>query len=460
MSKSTPYLEKPLPNSIEAERCVLGAILLDNDKLAVVVDNLAPEDFFFVHHQRLFKEMLTLFDDRKPIDTLTLTDSLHRKGELEAAGGASYLSSLIDGVPRISNVGHYAQIVREKALLRGLVHQAHAIQQRAIEGQEDSQEILDKAEYDLQALIQLQKSLSKCGDGVTYRQAGYQLWASLTEENPVRVCTGIGALDDLTGGFRSGEFIVFTAETGVGKTLLAQQTRRAACDKGLHSLYASAEMLAERLLARELASEAGIKHWKMRRPEHLTVEERARIAKVGESTCIKCRILDGEISLQRISRAARQMKNDWGLDLLIVDYDELVDSPGRDETDQLRNLARGLKLLAMKLPCVVVLISQLTKARVTQREIPTLRDLYSAMAKVKHAHIVVCVIRKYVQELEGDETEATIAVLKNRDGNVGHFKARFDLARLRFAAEADASLQPPPPQEEESGQAPTDDFPF
>src|SRR5438105_12909877 len=127
-------LEKPLPNNLEAERSVLGAILLDNHALNAALETLRPEDFFLDQHRRVFTHMIQLGESQQAIDLVTLSDELHRKGELEASGGAPYLAALADGMPRVSNIEHYARIVKEKAILRNLIHATHDIQQRALAG--------------------------------------------------------------------------------------------------------------------------------------------------------------------------------------------------------------------------------------------------------------------------------------------------------------------------------------
>jgi len=139
-------LEKPLPNNLDAERSVLGAVILDNNALNAAIENLKPEDFFLDQHRRVFTQMIALGEAQQAIDLITLTEELHRRGDLEAAGGAPYLASLADGMPRVSNIEHYARIVKEKAILRNLIHATHNIQQRAFEGEDCADAILDNAE--------------------------------------------------------------------------------------------------------------------------------------------------------------------------------------------------------------------------------------------------------------------------------------------------------------------------
>jgi replicative DNA helicase len=192
-------------------------------------------------------------------------------------------------------------------------------------------------------------------------------------------------------------------------------------------------MLAAHLKRRELAAAADVAPVKMRREDLLTRENRLALIEAAMHECKHCRILDGELEVSRIRRAARKMNNLSGLDLLILDYDELIEAPGKDEFDQQRNLVRAAKSLGMELHCTVILISQLRKALSGEDMArPTLQRIYGSGAKTKHASIVILADRQYVRELQGDETEAQIFILKNRDGRTGRVKATFDIRKLRF----------------------------
>ena len=204
-------------------------------------------------------------------------------------------------------------------------------------------------------------------------------------------------------------------------------------------------MRAQHLISRELATEAGIEHWKMRRPERMTDSDRSALVEASSHECSQCRILDGELSMARIRKLARQMNSQPGLDLIIVDYDELVEAPGETEFDQQRYIVREGKSLAIALKIPVIVISQLRKSlQGEDRKRPTLQRLYGSGAKAKHSSIVLYVDRPYVQELAGDETEARIVIAKNRDGKVGAIDARFNVKTLRFE-----SLPKPQPEQPE-----------
>ncbi len=437
---SNQSLERSLTHNASAEQVVLGAILAGNQSKDLALDLLKPEDFFVDRNRKIFRTMLALREARKPTDELILFEELQRTGELEATGGIEYIASLGDGIPKVGgNIEHYVRLVKDKARLRSLIHAASQIQEVAFVGGEVA-EVLDGA---IEKLSDLARDAEADRDeGTTYRDAAIHLLSELDKATGVRIFTGLQELDKLTGGFRAGELVVFTAETGTGKTLLAQQTRRRACRDDRHTLFCSGEMRAPHLVSRDLATEAEVEHWKMRRNDRITPEDMQVLVDAASHQCVKCRILDGELSLARIRRVARQMRGTSGLDLVVIDYDELVDAPGESEFDQQRNLARGAKSLAMELACPVILISQLRKV-LTGEDVkkPTLQRLYGSGAKAKHASLVIFADREFVRELTGDETKARIAVVKNRDGKVGAFEAKFNIETLRFesaASEADS----------------------
>ncbi|MFY9585662.1 MAG: replicative DNA helicase [Candidatus Acidiferrales bacterium] len=425
-----PATDRALPHNLDAERIALGAVLVGNKSRDLVFDLLRPEDFFLDQHARLFRKLADLRAANKPTDLLTVHDELGRANELEGVGGIGYLASLGDGIPAGLNIETSLRLVKEKGRLRALIHTAAQIEENAYGG-EDAAELLDHA---IERFSEMARDAEADQDETCgFRDASARLLHNLGTDRGVRIFTDLDELDRLTGGFRAGELVLFTAETGVGKTLFAQQTRRRACRDGHHALYASAEMLAPHLVSRELATEADVEHWKMRRDDRLTAEDWKALTQAASRECNRCRILDGELSLKRIRRVARQMKSRAGLDLAILDYDELIDAPGETEFDQQRNLVRGAKSLAMELPIPVIMISQLRKAlQGEDRKRPTLQRLYGSGAKPKHASIVIYVDREFVQDLRGDETAARILVLKSRDGRLRSLDARFNIETLRF----------------------------
>src|SRR6266404_494191 len=219
---SDSTLEKPLPNNLDAERSVLGAVILDNNALNAAIENLKPEDFFLDQHRRVFTQMIALGESQQAIDLITLTEELHRRGDLEAAGGAPYLASLADGMPRVSNVEHYARIVKEKAILRNLIHATHNIQQRAFEGEDGADAILDNAES---SIFQLAEDRIRVGllpikdivrDNFERLEKIFREGKSITG-----IPTGYVELDKLTSGLQPSELLILAARPSQGKTALA-----------------------------------------------------------------------------------------------------------------------------------------------------------------------------------------------------------------------------------------------
>lgn len=429
--KAKVEIERPLPHSDVAESGVLGAILVGNKGSRDAIGRLNPSDFFDPRNQRIFGAIQRLDEAGKPIDALSIYEALEHSEELEGVGGIAYVGKLGDGVPRVANLDSFVSTLKAKAIRRSVIHAASGIIEAAFGASESEESLLDSS-------VEKLSEIARCAEddrdsGSTYRGAATKLLCEFEVGEGVRIFTDIDELDRLVGGFRPGELVLFTAETGVGKTLLAQQTRRRSCNDGRHTLFCSGEMLAPHLIAREIATEARVEHWKMRRPERLTPEETRSLLDAATHECERCRILDGELTVARIRRVARQMKSRSGLELIIVDYDELVEAPGDNEFEQQRYIVRAGKSLAMELRCPVIVISQLRKSlQGEDRKKPTLQRLYGSGAKAKHSSIVIYVDRPYVQELSGDETEARIVVAKNRDGKVGAIEARFNVRTLRF----------------------------
>src|SRR6202030_1004920 len=217
MATSTTALERQLPQNIEAERSILGAILLDNNALNTTLEKLKPEDFFHDHHRRIYQQMIVLGETQQAIDLVTLTEQLQRSGELESVGGAAYISQLMDGVPHITNVEHYARIVKEKALLRGLIHATSAIQQQALEAEDDADAILDRAESSIFQLAEDRVRLGLVG----LREVVTESHAHISRiyEGGHRItglATGYDLLDNLTSGLQPSELIILAARPSMG----------------------------------------------------------------------------------------------------------------------------------------------------------------------------------------------------------------------------------------------------
>lgn len=426
-----------LPSSVEAERAILGAIMLNNRAIEEAA-SLREEDFHQESHRKIFRAMLEMSGDSQPIDIVTLPDKLKSSGALSEVGGVAYLAQLSSRMPRTANIGQYIKIVRGKFMLRRVIEISDLAQRLAFEAGESEEEVVDQA---LQNFMELAvQCTSQEQFGKTSKSARVSFLQNLeNKQNLLRVYTGIEELDNATGGFRSGELITITASvTGSGKTLFAEQLRVNACKGGLHGLYFSGEMPAEQLASRELATEAGVPHWKMRRPENLTSKDYEALIKSAGEDCEVCRIIDGDLSIRGIRLACRRAKSANNLSFAIIDYDELVDAPGKDEFAQQRIVIREAKRIAVTCEIPVFVISGIRKPLdKNDAKKPTLEKIYGSGAKSKHSSFVLFVDREYVRELKGDQTKARICILKARDGKVGEIPATFDLHTLRFREETE-----------------------
>ena len=424
-------LEKPLPHDDLMERALLGAILAGHRQSLEVLDSLKPDDFYNDQHKVIARVVLGLCEAGTPPDLLSVHDELTRSGNSEAAGGIAYVASLLDGLVLQSDILYVLRGLRRMASSRQVVRLADSIMQHAWEQRGSIEALLDSAVEKFSTFARDLESTDD--DGKPYFDSASEALSTARDGARLKIYADIPKLDAWTGGFREGELIVLTAETGTGKSLFAAQIRARACRDGYLALFCSGEMSAPHLASRELATVSGVTPIKMRRDDMLTEEDFDALVAAASHQCKKCRILDGELSLSRIRRAARKMKARTGLDLLILDYDELIEAEGKTEFEQQRVIARAAKSMAQELHCAVILISQLRKT--TQGEDagkPTLQRLYGNAAKQKFASFIVLADRPYVRELEGDEKEAELQLLKSRDGKTGRIKATFNVKSLRF----------------------------
>jgi replicative DNA helicase len=421
------------PHSPTHERLVLGAILVGANGFELLLDCLHEKDFYPSQsaHARIFRTMCALRERGQTIDHLSVYDVMQADGTLEAIGGIAYLAGLADGLPRVAPLRQWAYTLREYSRRREIIARAELLRERALDLTSTTSEILDSAIGELGQVAVEDKQQSD--DGISPFDADITLLSELRDEQQPKIYTGIRELDSMLGGFQAGELWIAAAATGVGKSLFVQQVRRLACARGFHSVVANAEMSAVHLQRRELARAAEVPQGKMRVAESITPEEFRRLVNASANDCKTCRLLCGELDIPRIRSYARFRKQQSALSLLIIDYDELVTVDGETENDQARILAREAKAIGMANQVPVILVSQLRKALAGEDlKRPTLQSIYGSGAKTKHATGVLLIDRPWVRELDGDETDATLFVLKNRDGRLGRIPCRFDIHRLEF----------------------------
>ena len=433
-------LERPLPQNLEAERSILGAILLDNHALNAAIENLKPEDFFLEQHRRVFNQMIALGENQQAIDLVTLTESLHRVGELESSGGAPYLAALADGMPRVSNVEHYARIVREKALLRNLIHATHNIQQRALEGEDGADTILDNAESSIFALAEdrVKAGLIPVKDIV--RDNFERLEKIFREGKSITgVSTGYTELDKLLSGLQPSELLILAARPSQGKTALALNfAENISIRAGSPVAFFSLEMSKESLLQRLVASVAQIDAHKFR-SGHLSREDWRRMTEaLGTISNAPLWIDDaGSTSVLEIGAKARRLKREKGLSLVVVDYLQLITGRGRfgNRQEEVSSISRALKGLAKELQIPVLVLSQLTRAPEREERGPQLSDLRESGAIEQDADVVMFIYRPHWSKMDASPEErdqAEIQVAKQRNGPTDKVRFVFRSRLTRF----------------------------
>jgi len=433
-------LERPMPSNLDAERSILGAILLDNNALNTAIEALKPDDFFIPQHRSIFNQMIALGEAQHAIDLVTLTEELHRRGELESSGGAPYLASLVDGVPRVSNVEHYARIVKEKALLRNLIHATHNIQQHAFDGEDGADTILDNAESSIFALAEdrVKAGLLPIKDIV--RDNFERLEKIFREGKSVTgISTGYGELDKLLSGLQPSELIILAARPSQGKTALAlNMAENIAIRGGLPVAVFSLEMSKESLLQRLVASVAQVDAHKFR-SGHLSREDWRRMTEgLGQISSAPLWIDDaGSISVLEIGAKARRLKRDKGLSLLIVDYLQLITARGRfnSRQEEVASISRALKGLAKELQIPVLVLSQLTRAPEREERGPQLSDLRESGAIEQDADVVMFIYRPNFFNMNATPEErdlADILIAKQRNGPTDKVKFVFRSRLTRF----------------------------
>jgi replicative DNA helicase len=439
---SNVTLERPLPHNLDAERSILGAILLDNHALNAAVERVRADDFFLPQHRHIFERMIDLGEHQQGIDFVTVTEDLTRVGQLEAAGGAAYVSQLTEGMPRVSNVEHYARIVKEKAVLRNLAYQASAIQERALAAGDDADIILDQAES---AIFQLAEDRVRAGlIGVKELvRDGYERLEKIFSEGRriTGLSTGYSFLDNETAGLQPSELVILAARPSMGKTALALNIAENVAVRNREPVAIfSLEMSKESLLLRMLASQARVDAHKFR-TGHMNRDDWGRItASLGELGEAPIWIDDSASStVLEMGAKARRLKRDRGLSLMIVDYLQLVvpatSRRASNRQEEVSSMSRALKGLAKELKVPVLVLSQLTRAPEREERKPQLSDLRESGAIEQDADVVLFINRPnfYKSDLPDEErAKSEVIIAKQRNGPTGTLNFVFLARHTRF----------------------------
>jgi replicative DNA helicase len=414
------------PQNLEAEQSVLGAILLENAAMAKAMELLTEENFYRTAHRKIYRAMLELSDVGEVIDHITLTERLKEKGDLESVGGATYLAELVQVVPSSANIRYHCKIIRDKAVLRELIHTSTEVITRGYEGTAPVDDLLDFAERSVFSIAQgkLDRSFSPINQ-IIKESLDLVDKLSKRKERVTGVPTGFYDLDEVTAGLQPSDLIVIAGRPSMGKTSLALGiATHAAIHSGAVVGIFSLEMSKPQIVLRMLSSEARVDSHALR-TGRLQKEDWWRLAEAaGRLEQASIYVDDaGGITVQQMRGKARRLKAERGLDLLVVDYLQLMQGRSDSESRQqeISDISRSLKALAKELNVPVVALSQLSRAVEARKPpIPMLADLRESGAIEQDADVVMFIYREDVYDQNSERKGiADILVSKHRNGPTG-----------------------------------------
>ena len=453
MATSSEYTISSLPANVEAERSILGAILLDNFAYNQAAEHLRIEDFSLDSHRRIYSRMVDLAESSRPIDMITLIEELDRHKDLQPIGDVGYVSSLLDGVPDRPSIEHYVKIVRDKALLRGLIHAANTAIARAADQSDTAEEVLSDAEAAIFQLSEKRIGRGFLGVQEIVRESFGSVDALLQRGQRITgLATHYTDLDEKTSGFQKSDLVVLAARPSMGKTALAMNiAENAAIDDGKVVGIFSLEMSSEALLQRLLCSRAIVDAHKMRTGS-LWGDDMKKIVRAMEELSNALLFIDDSpgVSLSEMRAKARRLKQSQGrLDLLVVDYLQLMSGGSKrfeNRTQEVSSISRGLKAIAKELQVPVLALSQLSRAPESRGgdHRPQLSDLRESGSIEQDADVVMFIFREEIYKQDDPDLKgrAEIIIAKQRNGPIGKFNLAFLHNSTRFANLLEGNSEP------------------
>ena len=439
--------ERIPPHSTEAEKSVLGAALLSKDALFDVVEVVKPQDFYDKNHTEIFEAMLDLNKKNVPVDALTVAEELKKRGSLDMVGGRAYVASLSSGTPTTSNALEYGKIVAEKASVRRLIDTADDIVVKGYEGGMDANQMLDYAESGIFEISQLrQKGQYAHIRDVLISNIEIIDKASQMEGGLTGITTGFKYLDTMTSGLQKSDLIILAARPAMGKTAFALSLALNAAVKGrasvmMFSLEMSKEQLGQRLLSME--SKVDMQSLKTGRLERRDWDDINIAMDVLSGANIHIDDTAG-ITIMEMKSKCRRLKAEEGLDLVVIDYLQLMTPEGKSDsrTQEISVISRNLKLLARELDCPVIVLSQLSRAPETRTDHrPMLSDLRESGSIEQDADIVIFLYRdEYYNEDTESPGECEVIVAKHRSGPTGTVKLAWLEKLTRFVDSTGGSM--------------------
>lgn len=445
MSQASPYFKtkdlKIPPQSIEAEKALLGSVMIRGEAMHDLIDIVSEQSFYAGQNKQIWAVLFELHGKGSPIDLLSVSARLKEKSQLEQAGGMAYLTELINAVPSSTNAGHYAEIVEKKHVMRELLRAAEQINDLGYEEEMELHDILEKAEKSLYAVT------NKTGAHkfLTLKDTLDEAWERLDHLHKTKhelrgVPTGFQELDAKLSGFQKSDLIILAARPSMGKTSLALDiARKAAVNHKVPVAVFSLEMSSQQLVDRMLAAESQVDAWKIRTGHNLSVEQDFKA--IGESIA---RLSEAPIfiddspgnNILKMRAVARRLKNEKGLGLIVVDYLQLMVPASAKFNDNLvqqtTEISRSLKHMARELEVPVLALSQLSRAVEQRGGKPRLSDLRDSGSIEQDADVVMFIHRETDQDLGGRKEEAEILIEKHRNGPTGLVKLHFDTKKTTF----------------------------
>ena len=419
------------PHNIDAEESVLGAIMLSADAANLVMDKLEPDDFYVPAHQAIFDSIVHLYNANQPIDPLTVSDALHRKGELDRIGGAGYLTDLMEGVPTASNIEYYAEIVEEHGLRRRLISAGGLIGDLAVMTDLEISAVLDRAEQTVFGVGE-----RRIGEGLIAMSPLLHSTLEVIEEMEARgseltgLATGFRDLDRKLAGLQAANLVIVAARPSMGKSALASNiATNVAMDGGTVAMF-SLEMSREEIVQRLLCSVGRVDSMKLRTGQ-LGPQLWQKVVHAA-SRMYKAPIYiddSGQLTVTDIRAKCRRLKRQHGLDLVIIDYLQLMSGSNRENRQQeIAEISRSLKNLARELDIPILAVSQLNRgleAREDKR--PRLGDLRESGAIEQDSDVVMFIYRHEYYHPEAQDTKglAEVIIAKHRAGSTGRVDMTF-----------------------------------
>ncbi len=430
------------PQSIEAEKALLGSIMIRPDAINEVMDVVASHSFYVEKHRNIWKTMLELFSKGTPIDLLSLSSRLKEKEQLEQVGGASFLTELVNAVPSSTNAKHYAEIVEKKQMMRSLIEAAEHIGELGFDEASELEDLLDRAEKKIFEVT----NYSGSSKFVEIKDTLVEAWERIdrlhkTKDEMRGVPTGFKELDNKLAGFQKSDLIILAARPSMGKTSLALDiARKTAINHNIPVGIFSLEMSSQQLVDRMLSAESQVDSWKIRTGQNLSIEnDFGRIRDAMDKLSKAPIYIDDQPgnNILKMRAIARRLKSEKGLGLIIVDYLQLmVPTQSRNSDNvvqQVTEISRSLKNLARELDVPVIALSQLSRAVEQRGGKPRLSDLRDSGSIEQDADVVMFIHREDKYNENSDKKGiAEILIEKHRNGPTGVAELFFDDKKTSF----------------------------